>query len=64
MDFKAEFERLRKTATDGFGQARDLAGGLAEKAVDVVQDRVGGVAGKPIIHEPIKSWNSTIATTL
>ena len=64
MDFKSEFEKLRKTATDGFGQARDLAGGLAEKAVDVVQDRVGGIAGKATIHEPIRSWNSTVATTL
>ena len=38
MDFKAEFDKLRKTATEGFDQAKGLAGGLAEKAVDVVQD--------------------------
>ena len=64
MDFKAEFDKLRKTATDGFGQARGLAGGLAEKAVDVVQDRVGAVTGKMAGPEAIKSWNSTVATTL
>ncbi len=64
MDFKAEFDKLRKTATEGFGQARGLAGGLAEKAVDVVQDRVGAVTGKMADPEPIRTWNSTVATTL
>jgi hypothetical protein len=64
MDFKAEFDKLRKTATEGFDQAKGLAGGLAEKAVDVVQDRVGAVTGKDAGPEPIRSWNSTVATTL
>ncbi|WP_128566060.1 AbrB/MazE/SpoVT family DNA-binding domain-containing protein [Methylobacterium crusticola] len=64
MDFKAEFDKLRKTATEGFDQAKELAGGLAEKAVDVVQDRVGAVTGKMAGAEPIRSWNSTVATTL
>ena len=64
MDFKAEFDKLRKTATEGFGQAKGLAGGLAEKAVDVVQDRVGAVTGKVVGPEPIRSWNSTVATSL
>lgn len=64
MDFKAEFEKLRKTATEGLGQAKELAGGLAEKAVDVVQDRVGAVTGKMAGPQPVRSWNSTVATTL
>jgi hypothetical protein len=64
MDFKAEFDKLRKTAAEGFDQAKELAGGLAEKAVDIVQDKVGTVAGKTTSAEPIRSWNSTVATTL
>ena len=64
MDFKAELDKLRKTATEGLGQAKELAGGLAEKAVDVVQDRVGVVTGKMAGPEPIRSWNSTVATNL
>jgi hypothetical protein len=64
MDVKAEFDKLRKTATEGFGQAKELAGGLAEKAVDVVQDRIGAVTGKVAGPEPIRSWNSTVATHL
>lgn len=64
MDFKAEFEKLRKTATEGLGQAKELVGGLAEKAVDVVQDRVGAVTGKMAGPQPVRSWNSTVATTL
>ena len=62
MDFKAEFEKLRKTATEGLGQAKELAGGLAEKAVEVVQDKVSGVTGKAPSAEPLRSWNSTVAT--
>jgi hypothetical protein len=64
MDFKAEFDKLRKTATEGFGQAKDLAGGLAERAVEVVQDRVGAVTGTTTGAKPIRSWNSTVSTTL
>ena len=64
MDLKAEFDKLRKTASEGFGQAKGLAGGLAEKAVDIVQDTVGSVTGKTASAEPIRSWNSTVATTL
>ncbi len=64
MDFKAEFGKLRKTATEGLGQAKELAGGLAEKAVDVVQDRVGAATGRTDNPEPIRSWNSTVATNL
>ena len=64
MDFKAEFDKLRKTATEGFDQAKGLAGGLAVKAVDIVQDRVGAVTGKTAGAEPIRSWNSAVATTL
>jgi hypothetical protein len=64
MDFKADFEKLRKTATEGFGQAKELAGGLAEKAVDVVQGKVGALTGKPAAAEPVRSWNSTVATSL
>lgn len=64
MDFKAEFDKLRQTASEGFGQAKGLAGGLAEKAVDIVQDRVGAVTGKTTAADPIRSWNSTVATTL
>lgn len=64
MDLKAEFDKLRKTATEGLGQAKELAGGLAEKAVDVVHDRIGAVTGKVASAEPIRSWNSTVATTL
>ena len=64
MDLKTDFDRLRKTAKEGFGQAKELAGGLAEKAVDVVKDRVGTVAGKKADPDPIRSWNSTVATTL
>jgi hypothetical protein len=64
MDFKAEFDKLRKTATEGFGQAKELAGGLAEKAVDVVQDKIEAVTGKAAGSEPIRSWNSTVTTTL
>jgi hypothetical protein len=64
MDLKAEFDKLRKTATEGFDQAKELAGGLAEKAVDIVQDRVGTVTGKIAGAEPLRSWNSTVATTL
>jgi hypothetical protein len=64
MDFKAEFDKLKKTATEGFGQAKELAGGLAEKAVDVVQERVGAVTGKTTAAEPTRSWNSTVATTM
>ena len=63
MDLKAEFEKLRKTATEGLGQAKELAGGLAEKAVEVVQDRVGGVTSKVPAAVPSRSWNSTVATT-
>jgi hypothetical protein len=64
MDIKAEFDKFRKTATASFDQAKVLAGGLAEKAADVVQDRVGAVTGKTVDNEPMRSWNSTVATTL
>ena len=64
MDFKAEFDKLRKTASEGLGQAKELAGGLAEKAVEVVQDRVGSVTGASAGAKPLRSWNSTVATTL
>ena len=64
MDLKAEFDKLRKTATEGFDQAKGLAGGLAEKAVDIVQDKVGAVTGKTAGAEPVRSWNSTVAMGL
>jgi hypothetical protein len=64
MDLKAEFDKLRKTATEGFDQAKELAGGLAEKAVEVVQEKIGAVTGKTAGSEPIRTWNSTVVTTL
>jgi hypothetical protein len=72
MDLKTEFDKLQKTAAEGFDQARNLAGGLAQKAVEAVQEKVGAVTGKPPVAEPgktaaadpVRSWNSTVATSL
>ena len=64
MDFKADFEKLRKTASEGLGQAKELAGGLAEKAVEAVQEKLGAVTAKTTVPAPVKSWNSTVAINM
>lgn len=64
MDFKADFEKLRTTASQGLGQAKELAGGLAEKAIEAVQEKLGAVTAKAKVPASVKSWNSTVAINM